>query len=268
MYDRVYESHVFNNPKLPFIFQRMNSGMSTAVIANWHTNLEILFCLKGEGSVFYDSEYIPFAKGDLVVVNSEVLHRINADSHIEFYYIIIDDNFCSDNGFDVDKMHFASHIRDDKAKALFESLINSYTSSDELSIPKARLAVISLLTLLFEKYRSEGYIKPEQSSNIKRVRKAMMIMNEHYNEKITLEVLAEKLMINKYYLAHEFKHYTGQTVFEYLNLIRCNEVKRRIKRGDSIATAASECGFYNMSYFTRAYKKYMGVLPSEHKARK
>ena len=48
-------------------------------------------------------------------------------------------------------------------------------------------------------------------------------------------------------------------------MMRCKESKRLIKEGMSVSAAALSCGFENMSYFTKTYKKYMGALPSDGK---
>jgi AraC-like DNA-binding protein len=38
-----------------------------------------------------------------------------------------------------------------------------------------------------------------------------------------------------------------------------------LKKGTSVSEAAENCGFQNLSYFSRTYKKYIGELPGKHK---
>ena len=64
-------------------------------------------------------------------------------------------------------------------------------------------------------------------------------------------------------MSRDFKKYTGNTVFEYINISRCKTAATLIASGMSVSAAANECGFENLSYFSRTYKKYMGKLPSD-----
>ena len=50
---------------------------------------------------------------------------------------------------------------------------------------------------------------------------------------------------------------------EYINAIRCNYAKRMISGGMSVSEAAFSCGYRNLSYFSKTYKKYFKMLPSE-----
>ena len=50
-------------------------------------------------------------------------------------------------------------------------------------------------------------------------------------------------------------------------LLKVVEAKRLIESGMSVSAAALSCGFENMSYFSRTYKKYTGTLPSSVRGR-
>ena len=53
---------------------------------------------------------------------------------------------------------------------------------------------------------------------------------------------------------------------EFLNSLRCREARILILSGKcNVAEAARQCGVENLSYFSRMYRRYMGVLPSQEK---
>ena len=54
-----------------------------------------------------------------------------------------------------------------------------------------------------------------------------------------------------------------EKVFEYVNAVRCRNANTFILSGLSISEAAYRCGFENMSYFSKTFKKYVGKLPSK-----
>ena len=83
--------------------------------------------------------------------------------------------------------------------------------------------------------------------------------------KTKIQKIAQENNISKSYLVHEFKRYTGKTVVEYINDLRCLNAQSLIKNGISVSTAGLSSGFDNLSYFSRTYKKYMSSLPSKEK---
>jgi len=68
--------------------------------------------------------------------------------------------------------------------------------------------------------------------------------------------------ISKFYLCREFKAYTGSSILQTVNLLRCTQAKLLIEGGATVSQAALSCGFDNLSYFSRTFKKLMGALPS------
>lgn len=91
-------------------------------------------------------------------------------------------------------------------------------------------------------------------------------LNENYTQSITLDELARLCGITKCHLAREFKRYTGQTVLTYVNSLRCQLAGLCISEGLSVTEAAYKSGFESLSYFSRVYKRLMGVPPSGGKA--
>lgn len=71
---------------------------------NWHENLEIQLCRAGEGTVMLDGKKISVTAGDIVVVNSGVLHHTGTETEIEYDCLIPDTGLCRLVGIDVTKV--------------------------------------------------------------------------------------------------------------------------------------------------------------------
>ena len=97
------------------------------------------------------------------------------------------------------------------------------------------------------------------------IKKVLEYIAEHYTEPLTLEDVADVCGITKYHLAREFKRFTGLTVITYVNILRCKRAEVCLAEGKTVTEAAVESGFDSISYFSRTYKKLMGVTPSEKK---
>ena len=129
-----------------------------------------------------------------------------------------------------------------------------------------RLSVLELLTELYSCHSSpfSSALELERSPQ-DYVKKVIEYLAEHYTEDLTLEEVAGVCGITKYHLAREFKRYTGQTVITYVNILRCRRAEVCLSEGKTVTEAAVESGFDSISYFSRTYKKLMGISPSRKK---
>lgn len=262
-----YEPHHEISSEIPIILKEMrlrSSGKPQNIIINWHTNIEVVYCTGGEGEILYGTKRIPIKKGDIVLVNSEVFHDHITTSSLDFYFLIVDNNFCHQNGIHPEKIRFDDFISSSDTERLFKKIIEANRTHGPYRAAKIRYAVLGFMIHLI----SEHIVSTERDTdnvNTKRIKEVTNYIKMHFTEKLTLEEIANKTNISKYYLVHEFKRLTGKTVIEYLNMLRCINARSMIRNDFSISAAALSSGFDNLSYFTRTYKKYMNVLPSEDK---
>ena len=89
-------------------------------------------------------------------------------------------------------------------------------------------------------------------------------LDENYSAKITLDDLAKRFYVNKYYLTRIFKEQYGITIMNYIISLRMTDAKRKLRFSDkSIETIGFECGFDDANYFARSFKKQEGMSPGE-----
>ena len=71
--------------------------------------------------------------------------------------------------------------------------------------------------------------------------------------------------MNEKYLCRFFKDYTSRTPIDYINNLRIEAACHELTSGDmTITEAAIECGFNDISYFSKMFKKYKGITPREY----
>ena len=257
-----YETHNMPYPLLPFIYHRRFEITHHSKYPNWHENIEILQATEGSGYVLCDGEMIPFSPKALVVVNADTLHSIYTDDRLVYRCLIIDNSFFVSNGVPIRSLYFQSLVSCPEIRSMFDRIADAYAQlapEDFRSVLEVRTQVLNLVNSLCGKHTAE---KTVDSSN-EHVKKAVIYLRQHLAEPLSLDILATELGISKFHLAHLFKLYTGKTIVQTINLIRCTEAQRMIEEGATVSAAALSCGFENLSYFTRTYKKYMGTLPSK-----
>ena len=72
--------------------------------------------------------------------------------------------------------------------------------------------------------------------------------------------------ISSYYFSKLFKQETGENYVEYLSRVRIENAKKMLTESEaSIKEISYSVGFSDPNYFSRAFKKYEGVSPTEYK---
>jgi AraC-like DNA-binding protein len=100
-----------------------------------------------------------------------------------------------------------------------------------------------------------------------RVRKAISYMKANYKSINSLKEVADAANMSNYHLIRVFKDCTGKTPYDYLLDFRINQAKILLaQKFMTIIEICFECGFNNVSHFTRFFKKKTGVSPSHYRA--
>jgi two-component system response regulator YesN len=110
-----------------------------------------------------------------------------------------------------------------------------------------------------------GRLKPPiQGGGI--IEKVSSYVLENVDNEISLTTAAETLFINKTYISGNFKQKTGVSFVEYLTIIKMERAKKLIRDGDIRIYEISELlGYKDIEYFSRLFKKYIGLSPTEYR---
>ena len=146
--------------------------------------------------------------------------------------------------------------------AILTDIYTLASSSDYIRDMRINGKLNDLLTLLMESsWHREAHTNAPKKMEISRVKS---FLDEHYEEKLSLESVASHFFIDKHYLARLFKEQYGVTLVTYLQQVRITHAKRMLRFTDkSIEEIGLEYGIGELNYFSRVFKKLEGVSPSE-----
>ena len=271
MANSIYETHIMRENHLPFIFHAHSTGEFESKgigLPNWHENIEILFCTEGSGKVRCDTKFWDFSVGDTVVVNSDTFHTIISDTKVTYNCIIIDKSFLEENGIPVSTLRFNEYVNDPEVfethKKIFDALKFKKQNEEFWSLALIRSDVLKLMVLLCQKHLDKDYDASEiKSVSCERVKKVMLFIHDNLSKQLTLDEISNHIGISKYHLSREFKDWTGKTIFDSINILKCKEAREMLINGARVSETAAACGFESLSYFSRTFKKYTGILPSD-----
>ena len=92
-------------------------------------------------------------------------------------------------------------------------------------------------------------------------------LQEHFNEKLTLEKIAQEHCISVTKLKRIFREEVGASVISYLTRLRIDEAKHLIRKGRlNFSQIAEAIGYDSIHYFSAVFKKQTGITPTEYAA--
>jgi len=264
-----YEEYKGSTDGLPIVLhlgiKRDSTNFSTE--KNWHEDLELQLCTDGQGSVLLNGERYTMEKGDVIVVNSNVLHHTGTDSSLVYTCLIIRADFCRTIGADLRSLRFSPVIRDGALSSFIKEVILSHSAVDDpLRLAKTYAAATKLIIALAEGYSKAAEERTIDEKAFENVKSAIKYIRENYPRRIPLDDIARAVYSDKFALCRDFKKFTGQTIVEYTNRHRCQKAAILLSGGQTVSEVASACGFESPSFFTKTFKKYMGALPSSYKS--
>lgn len=109
--------------------------------------------------------------------------------------------------------------------------------------------------------------RSEKSGSV--IEEAMRYIRENYNRDISLDEVSREVNISPYYFSKLFKDSTEQNFIEYLTNLRMDKAKELLLTTDSsMKEICSMVGYADPNYFSRTFKKNIGVTPTEYKENK
>ncbi|RTE10173.1 response regulator [Paenibacillus whitsoniae] len=106
----------------------------------------------------------------------------------------------------------------------------------------------------------------KQNRAAKVVDEVKAYIHTHYgNEELRIVDLAKSVHMNYNHLCYVFKKETSLTINDYLTELRITKAKGLFDRGEKIVQhVASQVGYADANYFSKCFKKYIGIAPSKY----
>lgn len=251
-----------------------------------HDFWEIYYVDKGEIEIDTDSGHYLLKQGDLLFHEPDEFHspKSNGKNAPNVFIVTFECDSEPMSFFQLNKLfHLGDHEKAILALMMKEGF-NAYSPDTSghgrRIIPQAdapfgseQLFKNYLETLLIHiiRNRQASYNKSKlsyasrENQELQLTDKIKAYMEEHLGHNLTLEQLCDAFSIGRTQLSILFKKRVGCGVMEYMNQLKINQAKLYIREEVYNLTEISELlGYSSVHYFSRHFKKAMGMTPSEY----
>lgn len=136
--------------------------------------------------------------------------------------------------------------------------VDRFRGADEAKEPSLE----ELIAYISKNAQNILYAIDNQNEDV--VDKAIRIMGESYAENISMVSISEKLGISPNYLSALFHKKMGVGFVKYLTQIRMTKAKELLlEKNISVQEVAERIGYQNTNYFTKVFRTYFGLTPTE-----
>lgn len=98
------------------------------------------------------------------------------------------------------------------------------------------------------------------------IQKIIHYINLNISNDLSLDEIANVVNMNTSYISDLFKKETGSTISYYIHYQRMRHAAHLLRNTQSsISSIAQSVGIYDVNYFSRLFKRYMGQSPSKYR---
>ena len=263
------DADIYADPGFPVYFsgstlhREVDSGYR---YLHWHEAVEILYCIEGEGVAVSDALSIPLAAGEIAVIGGNRLHTFYTEDVCRYAYLLVGSELSASR--DLPGVRVQPFISDPEAERQLRGILRELREQ----APFYRSEVCARLTRFFV-YLCRNYPESESASEqscagkrLEMVKAVIAYVSRHFAEPITVDDICGAVSFSRSYVCHTFKEVTGLSLVEYIQFVRCRNARTLLaSKQYNVSECAEKSGFNTLSYFSRIYKKQMGVPPSVHR---
>ncbi len=270
----------------PKIFYICKKKVTNQFEYHKHDYIELRYIFSGTGKYMLDGTIYNVKSGNIIICNPNVLHKNILNSFeepiIEFnigFTNIHIKNFPKNTLYLLDKppmLYIPSNHRQEFVKCCNEILLEQETKKQYNDLMIKALFMKFLVLVMRELYSSGNIIEEaneqvgcnfESSNKTYIVNTIISYLNKNYMKKISLNKISKNMYLSPVYISKLFKEETGDSPINYLIQLRLEKAKEILLNNEniSIQDIAKTVGYDDAYYFSKLFKKYYGVSPSNYK---
>jgi AraC-like DNA-binding protein len=253
---------------------------------HFHPELELTYVSSGTGTRYIGDHIESFSEGDLVLVGSNLPHLwkndkiyYQGDPYLKTHAIVIQfkEDFLGEQALELPEMKNIKKViaqsrmglkilnrNRDKIAALMQAMVDQSGAERIINL----LFVLNIIAESKEirTLSSRAFSMDATQLGLERINKVFAYIFENFSEEISLKKISDIANMSPTAFCRYFKTHTNKTFSAFIIETRVHHsCKLIMNENKSLSDIAFESGFSNLSYFTKQFKKTIGMAPREYR---
>ncbi len=230
---------------------------------------KIYFIISGQHGFILDpddeNKKVVLSAGQMIFIHAGVRHKmfVPEGESFEMYWIRFQLNTFDNNFFDLYNFDTIVTVDDaEKPVSLLKSIISNARNESLCTQLQSKADIINLSLLFLD--LAGATLKSVDTKSISSI---AQFIDANINMDFNLDMLAEMAHLHPYHFIRRFKAEFGVTPMKYITIKRLDYAQSCLENTEmSIPLIMANAGFSDVSHFSKTFKKYKGLSPSQYRA--
>lgn len=244
-----------------------------------HNHYELFYLNKGSCNFFIKSHFYNLVPGSVLIIPPNTTHSVHYTSKQQSVRTVV---LFREKDVLFPNMQFIYDTLAEKNTYILqipamyqvhvEHLIQNMEAEQRFNDERVSPAMLSLcllqLLVIIRRFSTDidTSLLDELHTTNRQLSLAATFIKKNYNQKISLNDIAEASGFSPNYLSRKFKEDTGIGVHEFLTFVRLNKAAIELAHTDhTITEVALNNGFSDANYFKDAFHKAFGLSPRDYR---
>ena len=247
---------------------------------HWHNSIEVIYVVEGSAMIQEELSFFELHKNNIIYISSNFVHSITLSAHSRIISLQVSAVWLHEiipSFFSYDIFLCSSTIASPQKQANYENFIKHFLllkdlfySNDDGKEIGINGYIFLLIYLMVNQFQTRfGQLEEIQFKYQYRIKKISSFVNEHYQEDIKLDELADELGVSSQYLSKIFKKYYQISFKDYLSKIRIEHaIYEMTTTNHTLLEISENCGFPSQHAFIYTFKRLFNLTPGQYKKQK
>lgn len=252
---------------------------------HWHEEVEVLYIARGSAIVRVEEKTYAVTEGDGLFLNTNVLHSITQhQENCVFYSFVFSPQLISGANDSVFETSYVTPVlestnipcvifshQESYGQAGADCILAAFEAYEqgELGYELIIRSQLTKLWYLIVTTYLKNHQTQEENNVMKRTKAMMTYIHEHYQEPLTLQMIAKSANISSREALRCFQKTIDDSPISYLLTYRISQAANALIHTNlSITEICTKCGFEDASYFAKVFKKTLNESPRDYRKHK
>lgn len=245
---------------------------------HYHDFHKILLFLSGSVDYTIEGKTYPLEPRDIVFVSAGEIHRPVVKESMPYERIVIyvspslfmryqREQTDLEECFRIARKHSSvMHVPTGKSHDLLYHMEKLEKTAHEQEFAHelyTEILFVEFMILLNRALHAHEMETSHEASYDEKIQIMLRYIHEHLTEPLSIDELAEKAFLSKYYLMRHFKAETGYSIHQYINSKRLLMARSLLDGPAPITEICYQCGFQDYTTFSRAFQRMFHMSPTD-----